>query len=83
MIFTIMRMRGTWLAQLEEHAILDLGFMSSSPTVGVEITKNKLINKLKKTKQQQKHENEITKARKGDKRKGTSLKSQSSSTIGG
>jgi len=30
--------RGAWLAQWEEHATLDLGLMSSSPTMGVEIT---------------------------------------------
>ena len=33
--------RGTWLAQLEERATLDLGLMSLSLTVGVAITKNK------------------------------------------
>ena len=27
-----------WLADLEEHATLDLGVVSSSPTLGVEIT---------------------------------------------
>ena len=32
---------GAWSAQSEEHATLDLGVMSSSPMVGVEITKNK------------------------------------------
>ena len=30
--------RSTWLAQSEEHAILDLGVVSLSPTLGVEIT---------------------------------------------
>ena len=30
--------RGTWLAQSGEHAILDLRVLSSSPTLGVEIT---------------------------------------------
>jgi len=31
--------RGAWLAaQWEGHATLDLGLMSSSPTMGVEIT---------------------------------------------
>ena len=30
--------RGTWLAQLVKHATLDLGVVSSSPTLGVEIT---------------------------------------------
>ena len=29
---------GTWLAQLVEHTILDLGVMSLSSTLGVEIT---------------------------------------------
>ena len=29
---------GAWLAQLEENVTLDLGIMSSSPTLGVEIT---------------------------------------------
>ena len=29
---------GAWLAQLEEHATLDLRVMSSSPTLDVEIT---------------------------------------------
>lgn len=31
----------TWLAQLKEHATLDLRVMSSSPMLGVEIIKNK------------------------------------------
>ena len=31
--------QGTWLAQLEGHAILDLRVVSLSPTLGVEITK--------------------------------------------
>ena len=30
--------RGTWLAQLVGHATLDLGVVSLSPTMGVEIT---------------------------------------------
>ena len=30
--------RGIWLAQSEERAALDLGVMSSSPTLGIEIT---------------------------------------------
>ena len=30
--------RGTWLAQSVEHATLDLGVVTSSPTLGVEIT---------------------------------------------
>ena len=29
---------GTWLAQLVEHTTLDNGVMSSSPTLGMEIT---------------------------------------------
>lgn len=28
---------GTWLVQSEEHAICDLGVVSSSPTLGVQI----------------------------------------------
>ena len=31
-------MRGTWLGQLVECATLDLGVVSSNPTLGVEIT---------------------------------------------
>lgn len=31
-------MQGTWLAQLLEHVNLDLGVMSSSLILGVEIT---------------------------------------------
>ena len=31
----------TWLAQLEEHETLDFRVASSSPVLGVEITKNK------------------------------------------
>ena len=30
--------QGTWLAQSVEHATLDLGVVSASPTLGVEIT---------------------------------------------
>ena len=30
--------RGAWLAQLVEHVTLDLGVVSSSPTMGVDIT---------------------------------------------
>ena len=30
--------RGTWLAQLVEHATLDLRVVGLSPTLGVEIT---------------------------------------------
>lgn len=37
-------MRGVWLAHSEDHATLDL-IMSSRPTLGVAITKNKLIKK--------------------------------------
>lgn len=33
------RLRGAWLAQSVEHATLDLGVMSLSPTLGVDITK--------------------------------------------
>ena len=29
---------GAWMAQLVEHATLDLGVMSSSPTLGIELT---------------------------------------------
>ena len=29
---------GTWLAQSIEHVTLDLGVVSSSPTLGIEIT---------------------------------------------
>ena len=29
---------GAWLAQLEEYTTLDLGIMSTRPTLGVEIT---------------------------------------------
>jgi len=33
--------RGTWLARLVEHGtLLDLGVVSSSPTLGIEITFN-------------------------------------------
>ena len=31
-------MRGTWLAQSEEHVTFDMGVLSPSPTLGVEIT---------------------------------------------
>ena len=34
--------RGTCLAQLEERVTLDLGVVSLSPTLGVEITKKKI-----------------------------------------
>ena len=39
--------RGAWLAQSEERVTLNLGVVSLSPTLGVEITK-KNNNKLKK-----------------------------------
>jgi len=32
---------GTWLAELAEHVTLDLRVMSSSPTLGVELTLGK------------------------------------------
>ena len=36
--------RGTWLSQSVEHATPDLGVMSSSPMLGIEITlKNKIF----------------------------------------
>ena len=39
LLFLILRyLRGTWLAQSVEHVTLDLGVMSSSPTLGIEIT---------------------------------------------
>lgn len=40
---------GAWLAQWEEHVPLDLRVMGSSPTLGVEISKNneKKIQKKK------------------------------------
>jgi len=34
---------------LEEHAILDLGALISSPTLGVELLKNKNLKKKKQT----------------------------------
>lgn len=41
--------RGTWHARLVKHATLNLGDMSSSPTLGVDITlKKKEINKISK-----------------------------------
>ena len=33
-------LRGAWLAQLEEHGTLYLAVVSSSPMMGLEITKN-------------------------------------------
>lgn len=36
--YKLLRIRGTWLALLEEHVILDLGVLSLIPTLGVEIT---------------------------------------------
>ena len=38
-----MKESGAWLAQLVEHATLDLGVVSMSPTLGVEITKNQKL----------------------------------------
>ena len=38
-------MWGIWLAQLEEHATLNLRVMSWSPILGVKVTKR--LNKLK------------------------------------
>ena len=35
--YKLLRIRGTWLALLEEHVTLDLGVLSLSPTLGVEI----------------------------------------------
>ena len=37
--------RGAWLAQLEEHVTLNLGVVSSSPTLGIEITKKIKLKK--------------------------------------
>ena len=34
----MVKIKGSWLAQSEEHETLDLKVMSSSPTLGVEIT---------------------------------------------
>jgi len=39
-------MRGTWLAPLVKHATLDLGVMSSSPMLGVELTLKKKMRNL-------------------------------------
>lgn len=33
-----MQVPGAWLAQLDEHATLDLGVESSGPMLGVQIT---------------------------------------------
>ena len=44
------RKRGTWLAPLVEDTTLDLGVVSLSPTLGVEILKNKILKKKKKKK---------------------------------
>ena len=33
---------GTWQAQSEKYVTLDLGIAGSSPTLGIEATKNKL-----------------------------------------
>ena len=40
---------GTWLTQLEEHATLDLGVVSSSPMMGAEIFEIKQNKKQNKT----------------------------------
>ena len=32
---------GAWLAELQEHSTVDLRVVRSSPTLGVELTKNK------------------------------------------
>lgn len=37
---------GAWLAQSEERATLDLGIVSSSPLLGVELTKKIFFNKI-------------------------------------
>ena len=34
----IITLKGPWLTQFVEHVTLDLGVVSSSPTLGVEIT---------------------------------------------
>lgn len=39
--------KSIWVAQLVEHAILDLKVMTSSPTLGVEPTLKKLLKKEK------------------------------------
>ena len=36
--FKVYKCQGAWLAQLVEHVTLDLGVVSLSPTLGVEIT---------------------------------------------
>ena len=36
-----LRVTGTWLVQLAEHVIPDLGVVSSSPMLGVQITETK------------------------------------------
>ena len=41
---------GSWLAHSVEHGILDLEVVSSRPTLGVEITFLKILNKYKKKK---------------------------------
>ena len=37
MLFKNYSKKGSWLAQLVEHSALDLGVVSRSPTLGVEI----------------------------------------------
>ena len=39
-------LRGSWLAQSEEHATLDLGVVSSSPTLGIDVTKKMNLKKI-------------------------------------
>jgi len=41
--FRILKTWGAWLTQSVEHATLHLGVVSSSPTLGVEILKNKIL----------------------------------------
>ena len=47
--FKMTQIKITWLIQLEERVTLDLGVVSSSPTLDVEITTNKQTNKNKQT----------------------------------
>ena len=39
--FTTATKQGSWLAQCERHVTLDLGVVSSRPTLGIEITEKK------------------------------------------
>ena len=48
--------RGTWLAQLVERGTLDLGVVSSNPTLGVEPA----LQKNKKNKKIKNHTNTVT-----------------------